>query len=64
MGSDSGLAFSIPAGLYELAPGASRWQSLGPNLEADPATVDIPGAGILWFSGFGGGTGLFPDAAA
>ena len=60
---DSGrfrLGFNIPAGLYELAH--TRWQSLGPDPDAGPATVNIPGAGILWYTP--GIEGPFPDGTA
>jgi hypothetical protein len=62
----SGFGFDIPPGVYELVPGASRWQSLGPDPDTGPATVEIPGSGILW-DGAGdsnGGIGLFPNAVA
>ena len=58
----SGFGFDIPAGLYELAPGATLWQSLGPDPDAGPATVNIPGAGILWYTP--GIEGPFPDGTA
>jgi hypothetical protein len=62
----SGFGFDIPAGFYELAPGASRWLALGPDPDTGPATVDIPGAGILWNTpgDSASGDGLFPDAVA
>ena len=61
----SGFGFDIPPGIYELAPGANRWQSLGPDPDASPATVEILGVGILWDGAdSSGGVGLFPDAAA
>jgi hypothetical protein len=60
----SGFGFDIPPGIYELAPSASRCQSLGPDPDPGPATMEILGAGILWDGAdSSGGVGLFPDAA-
>jgi len=56
----------IPAGFYQLAPQATRWQSADSPPDDPVGTADLPGGGILWTMSAGvygpGFVGPFPAA--